>query len=364
LITIVKQLIGWNTASSIRSWLNCQSKITEVHEMTKDDLHSLANQAWEFFRRGDFARAEQATMAVVNKAGWAISTPWPDLLILRAFHCLRLGAYDHALSLFGGVLEKFPDDACAQEGFLLALQGQLQGSNHIPTQAGSGGNATHSETGILILGLGTGRCGSTSISKLLENQDDCYCYHEHPPRLTWEINPSRWNFHKRRLDILLNHYRFVGDISHWWLPYIDLILEHYENVRVVVLKREKAATIKSFLKIKKIAATGRMLNHWVNHDGTYWIKTPWDECYPSYDVSSVEEALNLYWEQYYDTVDKLTRRAPSSVRTFPTEHLSDKATQLEILSFCGFKNPKTLDDMHLNKEKIKDGESNYLRRQN
>ena len=177
--------------------------------------------------------------------------------------------------------------------------------------------------------------------------------------MPWKIDPLRWNYHKRRFDILLNYYGFVADVSHWWLPYFDLIKESYEDVRVVALKRDQRATVQSFLKIKTID-DGRMINHWIDHDGSFWIKNAWDSSYPKYNVQSIEEALKLYWERYYKTVDALIARYPSSVRIFPTEGLSNPAVQLDILSFCGFDNPKTIEELHLNKEYILDGMSNYM----
>lgn len=322
--------------------------------MTETDPKALAKQAWDLFRRGDFAGAEKAAVAVVQQAGWNISTPLPDLMILKSFHLLRLQKYDESFRLFGKVLEMFPDDSCAQEGFLLAMRGHLQGDKSTPA------NATRSGAGVLLLGLGTGRSGSTSLAKLWESQDDCYSFHEHPPRLTWKENPTRWSFHKRRFDLLLDHYGFVSDVSHWWLPYIDRIMEHYQNVRIVVLQRDRDAMVESFLKIKA-GRDGRFINHWIDHDGSTWIKNAWDECYPSYDVSTMREALECYWNEYRSTVDALVKRFPSSIKVFPTERLSEPDTQRDILSFCGFENVKIADGLHLNQETASDGAQSYLR---
>lgn len=328
--------------------------------MTENDSKHLANQAWDHFRNGNFSGAEQAAMSAIKQSARIKATPWVDILILKAFHLLRLQNYDESRILFGRALELAPDDACAQEGFLLALRDRLKGTKQIPPDTLDTESAEQPGTHVLLMGLGMGRSGSTSLTKLWETQDNCYCFHEHPPRLTWTENPSRWEFHKRRFDILLDRYRFVGDVSHWWLPYVDRIMESYENARLVVLKRQREAVIKSVLKMKTLR-DGRMMNHWIDHDGSLWVKHDWDECYPSYNVSNIREALERYWDEYYATVDILIDRFPSSIRVFPTEELSEADTQLKILSFCGFESPRIVDGLHLNKGTVVDGRSGYLR---
>jgi len=208
--------------------------------------------------------------------------------------------------------------------------------------------------GRLLLGLGTGRSGSTTLAKLWREQEDCYCSHEHPPRLAWKADSTRLTFHANRFNLLLDDYKYVGDVSHWWLPYIDILMERYDNVRVVVLKRDRKATVDSFLKIKGGNNKGA-INHWVDHDGSFWGNNTWDECYPSYDKSTMKEAIEQYWDDYYDTVDSLTQRYPLSIKLFSTEKLSDPDTQEKLLSFCGFTSPKLKTDLYLNKGDALDG---------
>ena len=318
--------------------------------MAEDKSQDILQLARDLFRKGDLAGAEVAAGNVVRQMKTMAPAPVPDIMILKAFYLCRLNRPQKARALFGNVLEVCPDDGYAQAGYLLALQDELAAEGRSDIQP--------AEESTLLLGIGTGRSGSTTLTKLWQQQENCYCSHEHPPRLGWDFNMPRFDFHKRRIALLQRGYRFVGDVSHWWLPYIDQVLENYRNVRVVVLKREKEATVNSFLKIKGGGRKGT-INHWIDHDGSYWARNVWDECYPVYDVTAMGEAIGRYWDDYYSTAEILAQRLPSSIRIFSTERLGERATQDEILSFCGFERPRTIDDLHLNKGSISDGVRMY-----
>jgi len=310
---------------------------------------NVTQPAWDLFCKGNLAGAEQAAAAAIQKLNSMAVSPVPDIMILKAYYLCRLSRFEEARSLFGRVLEACPDDVYAQQGYLLALQDGL--ALKMPEKGPT-------STGTLLLGLGTGRSGSTTLAKLWTEQEGCYCSHEHPPRLSWKGSSSRLEFHRRRFDILRGHFKYVGDVSHWWLPYIDMLMDHYNDVRIVVLKRDRKATIDSFLKIKGGGGKGA-INHWVEHDGRLWARNVWDECYPSYDTSDMKEAIEHYWEDYYATVDNMMQRFPSSIRVFPTEQLSDPNTQADLLSFCGFATPCLKTDLCLNKGDALDGLQMY-----
>lgn len=305
---------------------------------------NVTQPAWDIFSRGDLAGAEQAANAAIQKLNNMAVHPIPDVMIIKAFYLCRLHRFQDARSLFGRVLEACPDDVYAQQGYLLALQDELALKS----------TDNKAIKGTLLLGLGTGRSGSTTLAKLWAVQKDCYCSHEHPPRLSWKGSASRLVFHQNRFNFLQRNFKYIGDVSHWWLPYIDALMKSNEDVRVVVLKRDRKATVDSFLKIKGGIEKGA-INHWMDHDGSFWAKNIWDECYPSYKTSNIKEAIESYWDDYYKTVDNLIHRYPSSIRLFSTEELSKSDTQVDLLTFCGFKSPKLKTDLYLNKSNALDG---------
>ena len=91
----------------------------------------------------------------------------------------------------------------------------------------------------LIFGLGTGRCGTVSLSKLLNAQQDSFFTHENGDGnlLPWRTDEEKIN--KYIQNILNRKRQFAGDVSFYLLPYVDLILKKYPSTRFVIMKRVK-----------------------------------------------------------------------------------------------------------------------------
>ena len=210
----------------------------------------------------------------------------------------------------------------------------------------------------LIFGLGTGRSGSTSLSFLLSLQEKTFSSHEYPPLVDWKNDRKNVLFHLSRSLILLNTFNFVADVSHWWLPYVEFIIEKFPNSIFVCIQREKKETVSSFLRIKGNGKKGT-LNHWTPHDGKYWRHNNWDETYPKFQTHSLQDALESYWDEYYSLSQNLERKFPNHFRIFNIKNLSSDKGQLEILRFCKFPNPKINLAVKKNVNSIDDGETGW-----
>ncbi len=186
-----------------------------------------------------------------------------------------------------------------------------------------------SRTPRVVIGLGTGRCGTQSLAYLLSRQHGAEVPHE---KHAWRI---RWTGDEEEIDNFLDQLhraaelRLVGDVAFYYLPYMEHILRRYPGVRFVCLKRDRDKTIASYMK----KTDGR--NHWVHHDGTRWRHDRWDHCYPKYACAEKEEAIGLYWDDYYRESERLQVLYPGQFRIFTTESLNSKRGQSEILSFVG-----------------------------
>lgn len=207
----------------------------------------------------------------------------------------------------------------------------------------------------LIFGLGTGRSGSTSLHSLFNMQLETFSSHEHPPLVSWQNGNKNVHFHLNRSLILLNSFHFVADISHWWLPYTEMIIKRFPNSKFVCIQRDQKETVNSFLRIKSNKKKGGF-NHWLIHDGKYWRFNRWDKTYPKFKTTSLKDALEKYWEYYYLESEKLQHNFSSNFRIFNIKMLSSKEGQLKILEFCKFPNPKTNSILKKNINTIKDGE--------
>ena len=177
----------------------------------------------------------------------------------------------------------------------------------------------------LIVGLGTGRCGTVSLSKLLTCQKDSYFSHE------WD-GPHPWNSNFDKFLSYVNDikYNFHGDVAFYNLPYVNSILDVYPDTKFIILKRDKNETVKSYMNKTK----GR--NHWQVHDGKNFSYCDWDKSYPKFEAKNKEEAISLYWDYYYKECSKINPK--NCVHMF-THELNDEKKCLEVLDWCGFPNP-------------------------
>ena len=93
----------------------------------------------------------------------------------------------------------------------------------------------------LIFGLGTGRCGTVSLSELLNIQAGFAVTHESEPLLPWEFDKKAI---EKKLEQLLQYEgAVVGDVAFYYLPYVEYILSGYANAKFICLKRDKAETL-------------------------------------------------------------------------------------------------------------------------
>lgn len=181
----------------------------------------------------------------------------------------------------------------------------------------------------VVIGLGTGRCGTQSLATLLDQQTAAMVSHE---KAEHEI---RWNGSEQAIDQFLDwavaqeQLQFVGDVAFYYLPYVEYILARQPSVKFICLQRNCADTIASYMQ----KTPDR--NHWIDHQGVGWQKSRWDGCYPKYTVPDKQSALTLYWYDYYFTATRLQALYPNDFRIFPMTALNSKAGQQAICGFLG-----------------------------
>lgn len=191
-----------------------------------------------------------------------------------------------------------------------------------------------------IIGLGTGRCGTTSLAKILSNQPGYQVSHEN--NLPWQgmdynkdILP--WEADYDKCDKMLKSIKknnCQGDIAFYWLPYVEYLIKKIKNIRFIVLERNKEEVVKSYMKWTQDR------NHWMQHDGIeYEIDKKWDLAYPKYNTQTKEDALSKYWEEYHNTIINYNKIFPNKFIIIDTYKLNEKASLINLFSFLKIKNP-------------------------
>jgi len=235
---------------------------------------------------------------------------------------------------------------------------------------------------MIILGVGSGRTGTASLSHLINAQKGAVCFHElNPSGVVYEGNPqpvlNTINEFQRILDggdrrmLALDYSRprsvqtyeemqqaesvtILGDIAYYYLRYVDDILDANKNVRFICIKRDREETVQSWMnktairrwpslwladRIKSLLTRTpfyQAKNHWQEHDGSvYQLDPVWDSTFPNFAAESKREAIGKYWDYYYQRADTFARQKPEFFKIFPIEKMSSRQGQSEILDFIG-----------------------------
>ena len=306
----------------------------------------ILNSAWKAFRSGQLKTALQLSrQSITHERANPSDSPVQYIRAQQAILELGRSQPKPALNLLLANLQETPDSQLYQSIYLAVLAESLESQPDQPSDPK------------LIIGIGTGRCGSSSLSQLLKEQNaNTFFSHEHPIRLTWGKSDQRLEWHLQRFNLLSKHFDFFGDVSHWWLPHCERLLSLYPSCKIVALQRTKSETIQSFVNIKK--TKHGTINHWSSNDMNR-IPNIWDECYPGYEITDIEECLTRYWEDYYTEVQALQEKFSDSVHIVSTEQFTDPEIQRQLLEFCGFNEVRINCDIHLNKLTAADSDGKW-----
>jgi len=228
--------------------------------------------------------------------------------------------------------------------------------------------------GSLVLGLGPGRCGSTTLAAMLRQARHCCATHENPPLVHWIPDRRQLAFHEKRFDLLLDRFAIVFDSAHWWLNAADDLKHTFADLKLVGLVRDSESCAESFLRLKGAGAGS--INHWVAHDGLFWKPALWDALYPNYDLNQVVprpldfedpaavrdvqlRLITRYVDEYYAALSALEDRFRERLLIVRTGNLSDRRCQGEIADFIGV--DEVSSDAVYNRDTTEDGMDQWLR---
>jgi len=190
-----------------------------------------------------------------------------------------------------------------------------------------------------VFGLGTGRCGTLSLAHLLSRQKETYVTHELSGKdLSWTVDADLFKKYYNTIEGF--EHSVVGDVSFVLLPYVPLIMQKCPTTKFVVLRRDREETIQSY--VEKTAHKGTDIWH------TSSTANSWAKCYPSFEGTTKEENIGLYYDKYYADVESYMKRFPESFFLLDTYGLNDESKLMEMLTFCGYSNPSPIK-MHRNK---------------
>lgn len=135
----------------------------------------------------------------------------------------------------------------------------------------------------LIFTISPGRSGSEYLATLLNTAANIHALHEPLPRMNGRFlemamnKPPAASFVKRRIKLLginrtlsrLNSETIYAETSHMFIKsFHDVILEYYENVEVIVLRRPLHKVLKSFIELGFFTDINPISARWMHNPGS------------------------------------------------------------------------------------------------
>jgi len=174
-----------------------------------------------------------------------------------------------------------------------------------------------------VIGIGTGRSGTTSLAHLLDGCDGVHVTHEDMPAIAWHKTErfvqgalSYWEALSEPRDAT-----HVGDVAAWHLNYVEDYIRELPDVRVIATWRAEDAVVDSWLRV--LNWKGFLLND---------DKLP-QRMWPTFDCDP-ETAVRRYWRIYNYRVEELCDRFPRRVHQVEIDALNSETGQSTIMSMA------------------------------
>ncbi len=195
----------------------------------------------------------------------------------------------------------------------------------------------------LIFSIGSGRCGTGTLTELLNKQKGICAFHE-GDFVPWEKDIVA--FYQSIISLINKATeRRIATVAFYWKNYLPEIFRDLLNPKVIVLKRAKEKVVESF------AAMYRDKNFWSMPGGKNWDgrnagNDPLPLMFPKYDLSK-KDAIAQYWEEYYNdgAIDYYLDKFPRNIMLINSEDLwTCEDAQRAIFKFLDIPKKKMVFD--------------------
>ena len=189
---------------------------------------------------------------------------------------------------------------------------------------------------MIVIGYGTGRCGTQSLASFLNQQEGFNVTHEKVP-LGW----TPFNAHREQsIKKFISTAEYViGDIGYYWVNHIDYMLKEYPKTKVINITRKDEEVIESFWTYKAHVRefVSFMENEWFGH--------PYHSDRPTKDAI----ARMVKWYRYCEKELKLFY--PDNIYQLDTYDLNNKDKLIDLLNWLGVEE-MDLSLQHIDKKRV------------
>ena len=165
-----------------------------------------------------------------------------------------------------------------------------------------------------FIGIGTGRCGTTSLKEILNTCRNVQVVHEvflqpwEPPYNQGVLDSMIMYLNSEREKIIR------GAISLTNIRVIDSVRERIPDLKVIHIYREREKVAGSFTREHQgISRVIRGMEKQVkDSQQSHWINNPWlhplagmPEIFPKFETDDCYESYKMYWDYYMDLTFKI-----------------------------------------------------------
>ena len=183
----------------------------------------------------------------------------------------------------------------------------------------------------IVIGFGTGRCGTNSLAAFLNQQPGYHVTHEQAglawyPAIT-DTETCMGRFFASRTGTV------IGDVGFYWINYLPLILRTYQGAKAINIRRPLDEVVESFWTYKDHGGWDAFSN---------WYGYPFDA--PTQTKDDIASTIRRY--RFLEI--EVQKLYPGSIYVMPTKDLNDTPMLEELLDWLGTKEHKMLRQFFLN----------------
>lgn len=183
----------------------------------------------------------------------------------------------------------------------------------------------------IIIGFGTGRCGTKSLAEFLNQQPGFDITHE-GVKLGWY--PATTDTEIGIKEFVNRRDKVIGDIGFYWIHYLDLILRQYRNAKAINIVRPDEEVVNSFWSYMKPDETVYSFGNWRG--------------YPYDSMDRTKDAIRQTITRYRFLEYQVQRLYPASIYQMTMQELNDKSVLDDLLDWIGEDGPHVVQSIHTN----------------
>lgn len=186
-----------------------------------------------------------------------------------------------------------------------------------------------------VIGYGFGRCGTTSLARLLNIQPKSRVSHE-LYGLHWFNIYSKYSTIKRMFEIWGKERDFVGDVNYAWVQYIRNIVEDFPDVKFIHIWRDKEESVESFWKKSQDRRNS------IDSVSPYAESTLWYTIYPYFGFPPTKDQIANNYEIFHKIAESIMFVFSQRVYTIKMENLNKEESIKKLLDFVGIPEDKQI----------------------